>query len=291
MSEDANILVENELLRRGFTSVPNYIFGLAISSNAKLIYMALLSYAWTNQACYPGLAKLCKDVSLSDKPVTKGIEELCRASLLEVKRRGLGKTNLYVIKDFTPTADGGTSSSESRIGESPNPESENLRIKDRRNAEARIGDAPTPESENLRITKKRFEKDPDENETGEEDTHPQAARAERGVCVGSRFSLDDCRRYAEHLRQAGEGITNPGGFAMSIHRSGVADEQIAAFLRPASAAPQLDASLCPDCAGTGFYFPGGPQKGVVKCKHKRLTDAAFEHATSAARHGGPQREL
>jgi Helix-turn-helix domain len=127
VSDDPNIIVENELLRRGFTSIPNYIFGLPISSNAKLIYMALLSYAWTNRSCYPGLAKLCTDVSLTDKPVTKAIEELSNASLLEVKRRGQGKTNLYILKDFDfsrPDPNG----SESRIGGSPNQESEDLRL-------------------------------------------------------------------------------------------------------------------------------------------------------------------
>ena len=127
MSEDPNIVVENELLRRGFTSIPNYIFGLPISSNAKLIYMALLSYAWTNQSCYPGLAKLCVDVSLSDKPVTKAIEELSNASLLEVKRRGQGKTNLYILKDFVFSQQG-SNGSESRIGESPNQESDFFRF-------------------------------------------------------------------------------------------------------------------------------------------------------------------
>jgi hypothetical protein len=229
-------------------------------------------------------------VSLSDKPVTKGIEELCRAALLEVKRRGLGKTNLYVIKDFTPPA-GETGDSESRIGETPNPESENLRISNRRNAESRIGETPSLESEKRRFTKKKFEKHPDENETGEEDAPTQTARAERGVCVGSRFSLDECRLYAEHLRKTGEGITNPGGFAMSIHRSGVADHLIAEFLRPVNAVPQVDASLCPDCNGTGFYFLDGPQKGVVKCKHKRLQGAGAAHTSPTARHAGSSREL
>src|SRR5205085_10874997 len=118
---------ENELLRRGFTSIPNYIFGLPISSNAKLIYMALLSYAWNNRACYPGLAKLCTDVSLSDKPVTKAIEELSNASLLEVKRRGQGKTNLYILKDFVFSQEG-SNGSESRIGLPPVQETALLRL-------------------------------------------------------------------------------------------------------------------------------------------------------------------
>jgi hypothetical protein len=32
-----------------------------------------------------------------------------------------------------------------------------------------------------------------------------------------------------------------------------------------------DASKCPDCAGTGFFYPGGYEGGVAKCRHERLT--------------------
>lgn len=127
MTDEQNIVVENEILRRGFTSIPNYIFGLPISSNAKLIYMALLSYAWTNHSCYPGLAKLCSDVSLSDKPVTKAIEELASSRLLEVKRRGQGRTNIYIIKDFD-LLERETKTSESRNGTTPILEREILRF-------------------------------------------------------------------------------------------------------------------------------------------------------------------
>jgi hypothetical protein len=88
------------------------------------------------------------------------------------------------------------------------------------------------------------------------------------VRVGSRFSITECRRYAESLRN--EGIANPGGYATKIHRSGEADELIAAFLAPAEAAPSVDVSQCPDCRGTGFWEPGGVGKGVAKCKHERL---------------------
>ena len=268
MSDDPNIIVENELLRRGFTSIPNYIFGLPISSNAKLIYMALLSYAWTNQSCYPGLAKLCNDVSLSDKPVTKAIEELSNASLLEVKRRGQGKTNLYILKDFN-FSQNRPNGSESRIGETPNQESEKLRIKNRRNSESRIGETPNQESEKLRIPNKRIEKDTEEEIP--EETHPHKnERAKGGVGVGSKFTLEECRRYAAHLHATGQGITNPGGYATTIHRSGEADALIEKFLQPQTSTESLDASKCPDCQGTGFWYPRGREQGVAKCKHTRL---------------------
>jgi hypothetical protein len=268
VSDDPNIVVENELLRRGFTSIPNYIFGLPISSNAKLIYMALLSYAWTNSSCYPGLAKLCTDVSLSDKPVTKAIEELSSASLLEVKRRGQGKTNLYIIKDFnlTPVGQNGH---KSRIGETPNQESEKLRIKNRTVSDSKIGGSPTLKSEKRRIPNK-IEKDTEEETT--EETHAHTSeRANSGVSVGSKFTLEECRRYAAHLHATGQGITNPGGYATTIYRSGEADPLIKSFLHPPT--PDLasvESSECPDCHGTGFWYPQGIERGVSKCKHERL---------------------
>jgi hypothetical protein len=99
------------------------------------------------------------------------------------------------------------------------------------------------------------------------ETHTNTA----GVRVLSRFTLAECRRYAESLRA--DGITNPGGYATKIHRSGEADELIAKFLEPVESAKAVDVSACPDCHGTGFYEPGGAGKGVARCKHERLLEA------------------
>lgn len=35
--------------------------------------------------------------------------------------------------------------------------------------------------------------------------------------------------------------------------------------------PKVDASKCPDCFGTGMYYPEGFDKGVARCTHERLT--------------------
>jgi hypothetical protein len=90
--------------------------------------------------------------------------------------------------------------------------------------------------------------------------------------VRSRFTIEECRRYADHLRSTGQGITNPGGYATTIHRTGEADELIQVFLNPAAPALTVDASSCPDCKGSGFYYPNGPAGGVAKCKHERLRE-------------------
>jgi hypothetical protein len=37
-----------------------------------------------------------------------------------------------------------------------------------------------------------------------------------------------------------------------------------------AAAPKVDASKCPDCFGTGMWYPEGFDKGVARCEHKGL---------------------
>ncbi len=90
--------------------------------------------------------------------------------------------------------------------------------------------------------------------------------------VGSKFTLEECRQYAAHLHETGQGITNPGGYATTIHRSGEADTLIDKFFQPQASTKSLDTSKCPDCQGTGFWYPQGREQGVSKCKHARLAD-------------------
>ena len=104
--------------------------------------------------------------------------------------------------------------------------------------------------------------------TQKENTQTQEPAAVVGV--GSKFSLEECRRYAEHLQSTGQGINNPGGYATTIHRTGEADSLIERFLHPISTQTLVDASQCPDCQGTGFYYPKGIEQGVAKCQHQRL---------------------
>jgi Helix-turn-helix domain len=105
--------------------------------------------------------------------------------------------------------------------------------------------------------------------TQKENTQTQDAPS-AVVGVGSKFSLEECRRYAEHLQSTGQGINNPGGYATTIHRTGEADSLIERFIHPVSSQTPVDASQCPDCQGTGFYYPKGIEQGVAKCQHQRL---------------------
>ncbi len=82
----------------GFTSVPNFILkNPKISLGAKVTYAMFLSYAWNNDFCFPGQDKLAKALGMSRSRITDFVSQLEKAKLITIKRRGLGKTNLYTI--------------------------------------------------------------------------------------------------------------------------------------------------------------------------------------------------
>jgi hypothetical protein len=90
------IVGADPVTRHGFTQVPNFILTKSdISVGAKLAYAMLLKYAWGDDACFPGQTKLATDMGSGERSVRRYLDELEKASLLEVIQRGLGKTNLY----------------------------------------------------------------------------------------------------------------------------------------------------------------------------------------------------
>ena len=129
---------------------------------------------------------------------------------------------------------------------------------------SREGDDVSPE--NTVVGQDIFSGDTNKNNNKESlNTHTQP-----GVGVGSKFSLEECKRFAEHLQKTGQGINNPGGYATAIFRSGEADAQIEAFLSAPAASAPFKADDCPDCGGSGYFYPEGVDKGVKICKHEKV---------------------
>lgn len=90
------IIGADPITRHGFTQVPNFVLTKNdISVGAKLAYAMLLKYAWDNDACFPGQVRLGEDMGATDRSIRTYLKELEGAELLEIKQRGLGKTNLY----------------------------------------------------------------------------------------------------------------------------------------------------------------------------------------------------
>jgi hypothetical protein len=90
------IIGADPITRHGFTQVPNFILTKKdLSVGAKLAYAMLLKYAWGDDACFPGQLKLAEDMGAGERSVRTYLKELEAMGSLEIKQRGLGKTNLY----------------------------------------------------------------------------------------------------------------------------------------------------------------------------------------------------
>lgn len=74
--------------------------------------------------------------------------------------------------------------------------------------------------------------------------------------------LEETKRRAD---KAGKQV-NSFKYALNVIR-----EEAAKIVPPITQnAPQADFSDCPDCAGTGFWYPEGTEKGVRRCAHEKL---------------------
>lgn len=106
-----------------------------------------------------------------------------------------------------------------------------------------------------------------------ENTHTHAASPKpTGVGVDSRFSLKQCIAYADHRKTFDPNMRSAEAVGRKLYETGREDELIAEWLSVKDA-PQLDISQCPDCHGTGMYYPEGLGKGgVKKCDHKKLKE-------------------
>ena len=96
IARNIEIVGADPVTLHGFTQVPNVILtDTALSVGAKLAYAMLLKYAWSNDACFPGQQTLAKDMGAGERSIRTYLKELEDIGFLEVKQRGLGKTNIY----------------------------------------------------------------------------------------------------------------------------------------------------------------------------------------------------
>ena len=98
--KEQNIILEtlDPVARSGFTQVPNFVLkDSGLSLGAKVTYAMFLSYAWHNDSCFPGQDRLAADMGMSRPSVSAFVNDLEKAGLVSIQRRGLGKTNIYTI--------------------------------------------------------------------------------------------------------------------------------------------------------------------------------------------------
>jgi biotin operon repressor len=92
------LATNDPVARGGFTQVPNFILrDGTLSLGAKVAYSMFLHFAWNNDSCFPGQDRLATHMGMSVSRVNEYIKELEAAGLIDITRRGQGKTNLYRI--------------------------------------------------------------------------------------------------------------------------------------------------------------------------------------------------
>ncbi len=97
---ERNIILRgaDALSSRGFTQVPNHVLESSkLSPGAKLTYAMLLKYAWQNDFCFPGQARLATDMGVTRQSANAYVQELQRQEFVRIKRRGQGRTNIYEL--------------------------------------------------------------------------------------------------------------------------------------------------------------------------------------------------
>lgn len=94
------VVLQDDSLRSlgGFTQVPNVVLKHpAISFGAKVAYGVLLSYAWSDDFCFPAQERLAKDLDCSVRQVQRLLNELKDHSFITWKQQGLNKPNIYYL--------------------------------------------------------------------------------------------------------------------------------------------------------------------------------------------------
>jgi hypothetical protein len=98
VEQNMKLNTADPIARYGFTQLPNFILrNPELSANAKTVYSLLLSYAWHNHLCFPGQERLAEHMGVNVSTVSRATAELEDFSLIEIERRGQGKTNFYTV--------------------------------------------------------------------------------------------------------------------------------------------------------------------------------------------------
>ena len=98
IEQNIELSTKDPIAREGFTQVPNFILeDPNLSLGAKVIYSMFLRYAWHNNLVFPGQGTLANAIGMSPSRVSEFTKELSKYKLVEITRRGQGKTNLYRI--------------------------------------------------------------------------------------------------------------------------------------------------------------------------------------------------
>lgn len=96
-----SLIVQNNVLRDGFTQIPNAVLrDPSLSAAARLVYGLLLSFQWREPGIFPGRERMAAYLGASVDSIDRCLNQLRDAGLIAWARRGRGETNVYTILDL-----------------------------------------------------------------------------------------------------------------------------------------------------------------------------------------------
>ena len=94
---------DRDFFESGYIQIENSTTNDAgLSDSAYRTLLVIRQFAWKTGECWPGITRLAKMRGKSNVSIMTHIAELTERGYLEKKRRGQGKTNLYIIKTPEP---------------------------------------------------------------------------------------------------------------------------------------------------------------------------------------------
>ena len=80
----------------------DFLYSELLSAEEKMLYIALksfVSYGSDDGKVFPSIDTLCKVASMSKSTVIRTIKKLEEKGIVKKKRRGVTKTNIYILAD------------------------------------------------------------------------------------------------------------------------------------------------------------------------------------------------
>jgi hypothetical protein len=92
------IVLDDEILREGFTQVPNLLLKAAkVPLTARCVLIMILHYAWQKDSAYPGQARLADDLGISERTIRTALQDLRDRRMVVVESRGFGLSRRYRV--------------------------------------------------------------------------------------------------------------------------------------------------------------------------------------------------
>ena len=106
----------------------------------------------------------------------------------------------------------------------------------------------------------------------------------------SRFTMEEIVEYVEHLKARGESVKSVLALAGHLRKTIANDRLIASYfdgkkcdqIGTKNLPTNFDPRACPDCCGTGFFYPHGMTKGVARCGHSKLKSSPVDESRPRA---------